>query len=87
MFYNKTLSPTISNTNTYLFEFECLHGALIGRAERSEANECVGVWMLEEGVLHLLVDRNQDFLVAPVVFLFVVATVGGNKDNAFLKKI
>ncbi len=58
---------------TDLRVLERLERAVVGGAERSEADEHVRLRVLLHRVRHVLVDRNQDLLVAPVELLAVVA--------------
>lgn len=51
-----------------------LHGAVEGRAERGEADEHVHLRVFLHGVAHVLIDRQQDLLMAPVELLLVVPT-------------
>ena len=50
------------------------HGALVSRPQRSKIDHDVSCWVFLHGVVHRLVDGNEDFAVAPVEFLLVVAS-------------
>lgn len=58
----------------YLWILHGLHCAIEGGAQRGKADHYVNLEVLLHSVGHVLVDRNQDFLVAPVKLLLVIAT-------------
>ena len=72
----------------YLGVLHGLHGALESRPQGGKADEHVHLGMLLHGVGHVLVDRDQDLLVAPVELLLVVPTgiqqAGHEKSDLFV---
>ena len=56
-----------------LFVVHGFERALVSGAQRGEVDEYVGRAVLLHGVVHALVDGDEDLLVAPVEFLLVVA--------------
>lgn len=58
----------------YLWISQRFHCALVGRTQRCEIDEHVGVRVFLHGVRHVLVDGNQDLGVTPVKLLFMITT-------------
>lgn len=57
----------------HLWKLQGFNSALVSRPKRSKIDQSIGIWMGAHAVLHLLINRNQNFFVAPVKLLFVIA--------------
>lgn len=56
----------------YLWVLHGLHSAVKGWAQWSKADQDIHLRVLLHGVCHVLIDRQQDLLVAPIKFLLVI---------------
>lgn len=70
--------------NIYLRVLHGLHGAFKGWAQRRKANENIHIRVLLHSITHVFIHRDEDFFMAPVEFLFVVATGGRPSTKIFM---
>jgi len=62
---------------TLISDLWVLHGlysAVIGRAEGGKTDEHIHFWMFLHCISHVLIDRQQNLLMAPVKLLLMVST-------------
>jgi len=59
---------------SHLWVLQGLHGAVVGWTQRGEADHHVHIGVLLHGVTHVLIHRDEDLFMAPVVLLLVVST-------------
>lgn len=64
-----------SRSLAHLWVIHGFNRAVISRAQRREVDEDIHLRVLPHGICHVLVDRDQDFFVAPVELLPVVTTM------------
>lgn len=68
----------------YLWVVHGLHGAIKSWTQRGKVDEHVHIWVLLHGVTHVLIHRDEDLFMAPVVLLFVVSPERQPRRTAFV---